>query len=261
MVSKKRLGLVIDLERCAGCWTCAVACKAENNVAMGNWWNRVLSPPGKEQSQYGIPSLTQDGSVDMIFRPYACMHCQNAACVKVCPTGATYKRPDGITAQDYSKCIGCRSCIAACPYNVRVFNWEKPVQIPAYDSDHVGNIDVPERPKGVVEKCTFCMERTDKGELPACVAGCPSHARYFGDLNDPNSEVSKLISNRTGEKYKEEFGTDPSVYYLPTRQRQTLRIGVATKGAGLAALAEPQTSSAPFYTGQCCATVERSESK
>ena len=112
--------------------------------------------------------------------------------------------------------------MAACPYNVRVFNWQPPAQVPAFaDDDHVGNAQVPSRSKGIVEKCTFCVERTDHGELPACVQGCPAHARTFGDLNDPESEVSQLISERRGDVFKVEFGTQPSVYYLPRRRRQT----------------------------------------
>ncbi|WP_425804375.1 4Fe-4S dicluster domain-containing protein [Desulfitobacterium sp. Sab5] len=283
MSTNKRLGLVIDMQRCIGCWTCAVSCKTENNVGLGNWWNRVLSPSG-QQEQFGMPTAGPDGQPEISSRPYACMHCKNAPCVKACPTGATYKRPDGITAQDYSKCIGCRMCMAACPYNVRVFNWGTPVQVPTFEDDHVGNADVPKRSKGVVEKCTFCVERTDKGELPTCVAGCPAHARTFGDLNDPNSEVSKLISERGGETFKDEFGTEPSVYYLPRRRRQSTKsiamsqtTSLNSTGAALAAKTPvppntnivapnntvsvtntPKTSE-PTYQGNCCIKIRESD--
>ena len=213
----KRLVMVIDLDHCIGCWTCATVCKAENNVGLGNWWSRVLSPepPGH---YYSEPGTGPDGQPVLSFLPIACQHCENAPCVRACPTGATHKRPDGITAQDYSICIGCRTCMAACPYNARVFNWRDP-QVVAVEGDRIGNAAVPARPKNVVEKCTFCQERIDQGQMPACIEACPTLARTFGDLNDPNSEVARLIRTRGGEVLKEEFGTHPSVYYLPSRRK------------------------------------------
>lgn len=220
----KRLVLVTDLERCIGCWTCSVACKAENRIGLGNWWNRVLTTNSKQETT-GLPVANPDGSPDMEFRPVGCMHCENAPCVKACPTGATYKREDGIVAQNYDRCVGCRTCMAACPYNARTFNWEAPLYSHTFEDDLYGNPSVPPRKKGIVEKCTFCVERTDEGELPACVQGCLTKARFFGDLNDPESEVSRLISERNGSTYRPEFGTKPSVYYLPRRRRQTRKIG------------------------------------
>lgn len=213
----KKLGLLIDQERCIGCWTCAVICKMENNVGLGNWWNRILS---NGHSEYGdTPNIGLDGQPELIYQPTACMHCENAPCVKACPTGATYKRDDGVTAQNFKKCIGCRACMAACPYNVRVFNWGPPKQIPSFEDDHIGDARVPSRPKGVVEKCTFCQEKIDHGEEPACVTGCPAEARIFGDLNDTDSDITRLIRERGAKPLLEDLGTKPTVYYAPPRRK------------------------------------------
>jgi molybdopterin-containing oxidoreductase family iron-sulfur binding subunit len=135
--------------------------------------------------------------------------------------GATYKRDDGIVMQDPDLCIGCRTCMAACPYNVKVFNWQEPVPAVKYEDgdDHLGFYSVPVRGKHVVEKCTFCVERLDAGEVPTCVESCVALTRSFGDLNDPNSEVSILIRERNGFQIKPEFGTGPNVWYLPRRRR------------------------------------------
>lgn len=145
----KQLAMLIDKDRCIGCWTCAVVCKMENNVALGNWWLRILS--NGDANYVDSAAVGIDGLPELVYQPTACMHCANASCVKACPTGATYKNADGITVQDYKKCIGCRTCMAACPYNVRTFNWAEPMQVPSYDNgDHVGDARVPSRPKGVV---------------------------------------------------------------------------------------------------------------
>ncbi|MEX2162112.1 MAG: 4Fe-4S dicluster domain-containing protein [Anaerolineales bacterium] len=218
MMANKRLGLVIDLDRCIGCWTCATACKAENGVALGNWWNRILNVEG---AATGSPGMVA-GEVKMTNLPVQCMHCENAPCVKACPVGATYKREDGIVMQDYNKCIGCRMCMAACPYGAKVFNWGEPQTGVSLAGVKLGNPAVPERPRHVAEKCTFCVERVDQGELPACVAACPALTRTFGDLNDPNSEVSILIRERNGSQLLPEFGTDPNIYYLPARRHHPI---------------------------------------
>lgn len=152
-------------------------------------------------------------SLKMMNITVACQHCDNPACVKVCPVGATYQDPEtGVVRQDYDKCIGCRMCMAACPYTgVRSFNWEEP----QYHLDFaVGDADVSPHQKHTVEKCTFCWHRLAKGVQPACVEVCPARARHFGDLNDPESEVSKLIRNREYMQLLPERDTHPSVYYL-----------------------------------------------
>ena len=204
-----RYGMVIDTARCIGCQTCAVACKVANNLPKGNWWNRVLTDGG--------PAVdTASGEYPNNYLGYitvSCQHCDNPACVKVCPVGATYKDSDtGIVRQDYDKCIGCRMCMAACPYTgVRSFNWEEP----KYAVDFAtGDAGVAPHQKHVVEKCTFCYQRTSQGKDPACMELCPGRARFWGDLDDPDSEVSQLISKREYKQLLPEQGTRPSVYYL-----------------------------------------------
>ncbi|WP_289637149.1 4Fe-4S dicluster domain-containing protein [uncultured Adlercreutzia sp.] len=202
-----KLGIAIDLERCVGCHTCANACKMQNNVPTGMLWNRVLTEGCDviDGAVGAYPNLTRT------YLPLACQHCENAACLRACPTGATYKDEMGRVEIDYDKCIGCRMCMAACPYNARSFNWEEPVR----DVDFsYGDGAVPVRPKGVAEKCTLCKERTDRGEEPRCVQCCPLDARIFGDLDDPNSEVSKVIVERKARVLLEEQGTRPQVYYF-----------------------------------------------
>ena len=204
-----RFGFVIDQRRCVGCQTCAVACKSFNNLPDGVWWNRVLTDGGN--------TIDTAGGVyphnKLNFVPMACQHCENPACVKVCPVGATYKDPEtGVVRQDYDKCIGCRMCMSACPYTgVRNFNWEEP----AYHLDFaVGDADVAPHQKHTVEKCTMCWNRLAKGLLPACVEVCPAKARFWGDFDDPESEVSRKIAGREATQLLPEMGTKPSVYYL-----------------------------------------------
>lgn len=203
-----KLGIAIDLERCVGCHTCANACKMQNNVPTGMLWNRVTTE-GCDVIDGAVgtyPNLTRT------FLPVACQHCENPACQRVCPTGATYKDDKGRVEIDYDKCIGCRMCLAACPYTgVRSFNWEEP----AYYADFaLGDADAAKHEKHTVEKCIFCTQRVARGEQPACVADCIGRARHFGDLDDPNSEVSKLLASREYTQLHAEFGTKPSVYYL-----------------------------------------------
>lgn len=208
-MSEKQYGLVIDTKRCMGCHTCAIACKSENSLPNNVWWNRVLTDGGEAIDTAGgeFPNLVMD------FYPVACQHCENPACTKVCPVGATYKDEEtGVVRQDYDKCIGCRMCMAACPYTgVRSFNWEEP----KFHVDvELGDPDTPKHQKHVVEKCTLCWHRLARDERPFCVETCPAEARTFGDFNDPESEVSKLISTREVKQFLPERGTNPSVYYL-----------------------------------------------
>ncbi|MDR1014811.1 MAG: 4Fe-4S dicluster domain-containing protein [Coriobacteriales bacterium] len=205
----KRYGMVIDTKRCVGCHTCSMACKMENNLPNDNWWCRIHTVGGQNMDSPGgsWPNLF------LSYLPINCQHCENPACTKVCPVGATYKDEEtGVVHQDYDKCIGCRMCIAACPYTgVRSFNWEEPKY---YLDFAVGDANVSAHQKHTAEKCTFCTHRLARSEEPACVVGCLAIARHFGDLNDPTSEVAKLIASRAYKQIKPEEGTNPSVYYL-----------------------------------------------
>ena len=199
----------INLDRCIGCHTCANACKMQNNVPDGMLWNRVITE-GCDAIDGAVgeyPNLTRT------YVPLACQHCENPACLKVCPTGATYKDEHGRVEMYYDRCIGCRMCMAACPFNARVFNWEDPQR----DGDfNWGDARVPVRTRGVMEKCTLCKERTDAGEEPMCVGCGPTHARVFGDLDDPNSELAQLRATEGKNVHilLEEKGTKPQVFYF-----------------------------------------------
>lgn len=213
--SPHRWAMVIDLDICRGCGDCTKACQAHNNVPPNIEWNRMitLNPESSDSTEVPVP----------------CMHCENAPCVDVCPVSATYHRPDGIVMMDYDRCIGCRYCQMACPYGARSFNWEtftgNNPAVPAY-----GAPQVERRPRGVPEKCSFCYQTIDRGlELgltpgidrdatPACVNACTFGARLFGDLNDPNSSVSKALKANSAIRLREGLGTEPRVYYLPAHE-------------------------------------------
>jgi len=218
--------MVIDLSRCVGCQSCAVGCKVENNEPLGIWWNRVLTVGGKEIDQ---PSGNFP-NVQMNYLPLACQHCDNAPCVKVCPVTATYKRSDGTVQVDYGRCIGCRYCMAACPYGVRAFNWGNPQYSPGisfpvgHQGDHIDPdpssgpnrlVYTPSRPRGVVEKCSFCVQRIDEGVEPFCIQVCPTGARIFGDLDDETSKISVVVRNGRAQQLLPELGTSPKVYFVP----------------------------------------------
>lgn len=210
-----RYGMLIDLDKCTACQACTIACKTENNVPEGVFWHRVIPSPVKG----GFPNP----KLEIIPRP--CMHCKNAPCVMVCPVKATYKREDGLVVQDNDKCIGCGYCIQACPYGVRTFTRYEPEQREYHNPDvHLPSIGVPII--GTVQKCTFCIHRIDKakkegrkignpdGEVTtACNEICPAGARFFGDLDDPNSEISKQIAARKAVQLLPQYGTEPQVYY------------------------------------------------
>lgn len=204
-----RYGFAVDTKRCIGCHTCAVACRYENNLPKETWWNRILTDGGEhmDMPKGEFPNGT------LSYIPLACQHCENPACVKVCPVGATYRDEEtGVVRQDYDKCIGCRMCMSACPYTgVRSFNWEDPKYI--IDSS-MGDPDAPSHQKHVVEKCTMCWHRLAKDKEPACIEVCPERARFWGDFDDPNSEISQMIRDREHEQLLPERGTKPSVYYL-----------------------------------------------
>mgnify|MGYP002412020317 CR=1 FL=1 len=208
-MSQKHYGMVVDTKRCIGCHTCAMACKLENNIPNDIWWNHVDTVGGDEMDapKGEYPNLSK------MYVTLSCQHCENPACTRVCPVGATYKDEEtGVVLQDYDKCIGCRMCMAACPYTgVRSFNWEEPQH---YIDFPVGGQDVPSHQKHTVEKCMLCYHRLAKGLEPACIEVCPARARHFGDFNDPDSEVSKLIVEREYQQLLPEMGTRPSIYYL-----------------------------------------------
>ena len=202
-----KLGIAINKTRCIGCQTCAHACKMQNNVPSGMRWNRVLT----EGCDVEDGALGQFPNLSRGYLPVACQHCENPACQRVCPTGATYKDDKGRVEVDYDKCIGCRMCMAACPYNARVFNWNEPRRDPDFN---YGDKDVPVRGKGVVEKCTMCKERTDRGDEPMCVVCCPTKARIWGDVDNPASDVTRIIREQRTHVLLEEQGTHPQLYYF-----------------------------------------------
>jgi molybdopterin-containing oxidoreductase family iron-sulfur binding subunit len=218
--------MVIDLDRCTGCEACVVACRAENNI----------STVGEEQAAKGRAKHWlrverywegEFPNARLKFIPVLCQQCDAAPCEPVCPTYASYHNAEGLNAQVYNRCIGTRYCANACPYNVRFFNffnpeWEKPLHLQL-------NPEVSVRPVGVMEKCTFCIQRIKAGEIaakaqkrelkdgeitPACVQSCPASAMAFGDVNDPSSAVARLAESNRALKLLEELGTKPKVIYL-----------------------------------------------
>lgn len=201
-------GMAIDLARCIGCHTCATACKMANNLPKNVHFNRVRTVGGDSVDT----AAGEYGANTMSFLPVQCQHCENPACLDVCPTGATTKDEEtGIVSVDSELCIGCESCIKACPYEgVRTL-----IKSPEYYLEvMVGEYDAPPHKGGTVEKCTFCKNLIDRDEVPACMQLCPGRARYWGDLDDPESAVSKAIEGRETMFLQEEAGTKPSVYYL-----------------------------------------------
>jgi Fe-S-cluster-containing dehydrogenase component len=226
-----RWGMAVDLDRCTGCEACVTACRAENNIqtvgasqaARGRaiHWIRVER---YWEGEFPDARLT--------FRPVLCQQCDAAPCEPVCPTYASHHTEEGLNAQVYNRCIGTRYCANACPYNVRFFNffnpaWDRPLHLQL-------NPDVSVREVGVMEKCTFCVQRISAAEIqatadnkplmdgdlkPACAQSCPATAIVFGDLNDPESSVSRLWRSSRGSKLLEDLGTQPKVTYL-SRQSQ-----------------------------------------
>ena len=248
-----RYGMVIDLDRCTGCRTCMEACKTENNTPQGVFWMHVFR---FEEGTYPNTRIR--------FMPRPCMHCENPPCVKACEActakpSPRYKRADGLVATDWEKCIGCRYCDAACPYGVNYFNWKDPKQnyylnweaeelkpvtglaVPAYKNP---DLDQPmkdqRRTAGgghkvrVIEKCTFCVHRVEKGLTTACAQACSINAIFFGDLDDPKSEVFRLIREKRNFRLREDYGTSPKVFYISSaplaagsRQIEKIKVGGA----------------------------------
>jgi Fe-S-cluster-containing dehydrogenase component len=200
-----RYGMVIDTHKCMGCNACTIICKQSNATAPGIFWNRVYT---QEVGKYPSSRL--------VFLPSLCMHCENPACVKACPTGATYQLDNGIVVIDQDKCSGCRMCMVACPYNARYFNYGEPGSY--YEDSEASPYETyrfTEHIQGTVEKCNLCVDLVASGKDPMCVSVCPAKARVFGDLDDPDSEISKLVASQGAYQMHPELGTNPSVYYLP----------------------------------------------
>jgi phenylacetyl-CoA:acceptor oxidoreductase subunit 1 len=220
-----RWGMVVDLSKCVRCYACIAACRVEHFLPMGVTWPKLVALE------------TNHGSPEVSTYSVRCNQCQNAPCVEACPTGATHQREDGIIAVNQDKCVGCRYCVIACPYQNRTFlSKDKdrgffPGRIQT-DFEKVGK-ELYSHQLGTTEKCNFCVERIDAGTAkglkpgvdreatPACVNTCPARALTFGDLDDPDSEVSKLIKERKGFQLHPEYNTDPSVFFIDGKIGQT----------------------------------------
>ena len=210
-----RWGMAIDLEACAhrpGCTACIEACHRAHNVPRFDDPKREVKWTWKEPFEHAFPAQENPWTGEERRRLpvlVMCNHCEHPPCTKVCPTRATWKRADGVVMMDWHRCIGCRYCVAACPYGSRSFNWVDPrPAIPEIDPGF------PTRTKGVVEKCNLCEERLAEGRPPACVAACPEGALTFGDLGDPGSRLRRLLAERPSLRRKSFLGTGPQVFYL-----------------------------------------------
>lgn len=198
-----RYGMIIDLKRCVGCNSCSVACKQAN-----------VTPPGVLRTKVQIDEEGKYPNTRLSFTPLLCMHCKDPECARVCPTGATRKQENGIVTIDKDKCIGCQYCVMACPYSARTFVDKVRQYYPGQDVTAFETINSGKHQDGVVDKCDFCIDRLNNGKQTACVGACAAKARVFGDLDDPNSEVSKLIAQRGGVQLLKALGFEPSVYYV-----------------------------------------------
>ena len=205
MPSGRRWGMVVDLRKCRpGCTACVEACRRENNVAHHDdprwdvhWIRKVELKDRRDEEAPGKPMLL------------LCNHCDKPPCAQVCPVQATYKREDGIVIVDHHRCIGCRYCMIACPYNARQFNFK--------ESEEWPNQEFPRRSHGVAEACNLCAHLLEQGRRPACVEACERagvQALYVGDLNDPESSVSRLIAGHSVKRIRPDLGTEPKVHYI-----------------------------------------------
>jgi len=210
-----RWAMLVDMKACRreeGCRDCIAACNRAHNVPHLEDPAEEVKWIWKEQYAEAFPTQRYEYMEDGLLHdelPVFCNHCNNPPCTRVCPTRATWRREDGIVMMDWHRCIGCRYCVAACPYGSRSFNWRDP-------RPYIAEVDpeFPTRTRGVVEKCTFCDERLAKGQMPACVEACTSGCLRFGDLGDPQSEVRRILAARHAIRRKPGLGTQPQVYYL-----------------------------------------------
>ncbi|MBU0673917.1 MAG: 4Fe-4S dicluster domain-containing protein [Proteobacteria bacterium] len=211
-------GYAFNISRCKGYMDCVEACVKENNLdrrSKTQYIRLFEMDPGQLDPTSGEGKYFHEVPVERKFyMGVQCFHCENAPCIKACPTKATWREPDGIVVVDYDWCIGCRYCLAACPYWGRRFNWGAP-QVPRGEINpkqhYLGN---RMRMKGVMEKCTFCIQRTRQGKLPACADACPTGSRVFGNLLDPDSEIRFVLANKKVFRFKEDLGTDPKFWYF-----------------------------------------------
>jgi molybdopterin-containing oxidoreductase family iron-sulfur binding subunit len=198
-----RWGMVIDQNRCVGCYACTVACKVENATPKGIWYAPVYE---KEVGHYPIAKR--------VFLPTLCNHCEDAPCLQACPTQAISRRPDGIVLVDEDKCCGSRACVAACPYGAMHFFEEAGGEF-GEELTPLEQLFAGKYQKGTVQKCTFCAHRIDAGvPVPACVEACPTSCRIFGDLEDPDSNISHYIRRKNAHQPNPDAGTNPSVWYV-----------------------------------------------
>ncbi|HZS50885.1 MAG TPA: 4Fe-4S dicluster domain-containing protein [Bryobacterales bacterium] len=221
-----RWGMAIDLDRCTGCEACVVACHAENNLPV---WNPTEAARGRTVHWIRVDRYYEGEfpDVKVKYMPVLCQQCDEAPCEPVCPVYATYRNPEGLNVQVYNRCVGTRYCGNNCPYSVRFFNFFPPQWDAPLELQH--NPDVAVRMVGVMEKCTFCIQRIQRAKLdaaadgrpladgevkPACVQSCPAEAMVFGDLNDPESKVSRLAASGRATRLLEDLGTKPKVFYL-----------------------------------------------
>ena len=207
-IAGKSFVMVIDLSRCKNLRKCQAACNHMHHVHPGQNWIKVHSmQDGEHEAPY--------------WEPTTCMHCDEPPCVKVCPVDATFKRQDGLVLIDSDRCIGCRFCMAACPYSTRVFNWEAPLPDKSSDKEYSCETSLPQK-KGTVGKCDFCPDMARMGMLPHCVNACPNGVFFFGDMNEDSVtngtetfRFSELVKDKGGYRLMEDLGTRPRVYYLP----------------------------------------------
>ena len=205
--------MVIDVNACVGCRKCVYACVRENNIGResGFTYIQVMEMElGANELELGTLEYEEGGRKDRWYLPVQCMHCAKPSCVDGCPVTATWREPDGIVVVDYNKCIACRNCLTACPYEARHFNWVHP-HIP---ESEINPLVPVEEKHGTPEKCTFCVQRTRNGLNTACTDACPVGARTFGDLRDPESAISKILRTKRTFRLKEELGNEPAIWYV-----------------------------------------------